>query len=802
MNQEWARITEVFDRALALSPEARESLLQREPVGIRTEVEALLRGLERERGRFAGCAIDLLHDSDLRTMLEEAAVGTRVGPYEIVREIGRGGMGVVYEATRVDDDFRKRVAIKLVGLGARTPAVMQRFRRERQILAKLEHPHIAALLDGGLTEHGVPYFALEYVEGEPIDQYVVSRNLTITERITLMRQVCDALQYAHQRLVVHRDLKPGNILVGADGAAKLLDFGVAKLFGDADDSGAGDQTEVGAQAYTPAYASPEQLLGEPLTTACDIHALGIVLYLVVTGRHPYREDGTSAAEVRRRIRESPPPPTGLGADVDAIIALALAKDPRARYASAEQLSEDLRRFVVGLPLLARPGTRWDQAVKFVRRHRVPVAATVLAAVAIVGGSGATWWQARQATRQRERAEAFSDFVRDMLSAPDPSQRGRDARVMDILGAAVARLRVEKAADPQAHAAIQRTLGTTYMRLGVLDTAATLLDAALATTTSDLGPRHLETARSQRAVADLRAIAGNTVEAERLYLRAIATFRAAGNAGASDLAPTLSEYGNMLYNGGRLSDAVAPLNESLRMLRAETGADREQVVNVLNSLGMVREHAGDPASAKRHYREALTIRAQLHGPLATSLIGPASNLANVLKLEDSLAAAESLQVSAVADARAAFGERHTVVGATLTGLGDIHRRRGELDAAEHDLREAIAILSGALPADHLQLAPPLSLLGLMLCERGRVAEGEPLLRRALDIRRARLPAGHWFIHNLESALSVCLFARGAHAEAEASARAGLVGLTASLGADHPRTREAARRLSDVQATRRR
>lgn len=793
MNPEWARVTEVFDRALALAPNAREALLRQEPDAIRTQVSALLDGLEREGGRFAGSALDLLHDDDLGAMLTEAHTGSRIGPYEIVREIGRGGMGVVYEAFRADDDFRKRVAIKLVSLGARTPAVMQRFRRERRILAQLDHPHIAALLDGGVTAQGIPYFALEYVEGVPIDRYVSSRALSMPARIALVRQVCEALQYAHQRLVVHRDLKPGNILVGADGTAKLLDFGVAKLLGDTDNTASAEHTELGAQPYTPAYASPEQLRGEPLTTACDIHALGIVLYLVLTGRHPFREDGATTAEVQRRILHDGPSPTGLGTDVDAIISMALAKDPRQRYASAEQLSEDLRRLVAGLPLVARASSRMEHAVKFVRRHRVPVAAAVLVTLTIMLGSGATWWQARQAMMERERAEVFGAFVRDMLSAPDPSQRGRDARIADVLSGAVARLGAMKTFEPQAAGAIQRTLGTTYMRLGVLDTATMLLEGSLSATESALGARHVETARSQRAVADLRATIGNTAAAESLYLAAIATFRGAGDAAQTDLATALGEYGNMLYNSGRLADAEPRLRESLAMLRRTSSAGPEQVANVQNTLGMVREHGGDPVSAKVHYREALAIRAQLSGPLATSLIGPASNLANVLKLEDSLAAAESLQVSAVADARRAFGAQHTVVGATLTGLADIRRRRGALDAAEHDLREAVAILSAVLPADHLQLAPPLSLLGLMLCERGRVSDGEPLLRRALDIRRARLPEGHWFIHNLESALSVCLLARGQQAEAEAMARAGLVGLTKSLGAEHPRAREAAQRL---------
>jgi len=790
---DWARVTELFDQLLPLPPAERDAALRTEPPATREQVQSLLGALEREGGRFAGTALDLLDQTGAADLLGEVAPGSRIGPYEVVREVGRGGMGVVYEAFRADDDYRKRVALKLMGLGAHSEAVMRRFRRERRILAQLEHRNIAALLDGGLTADGLPYFALEFVEGTPIDEYVTARSLPLADRLQLIRQVCSALQYAHQRLVVHRDLKPGNILVGPDGTVKLLDFGVAKLLGDDDQSGGEDRTEVGAQPYTPAYASPEQLHGEPLTTACDIHGLGIVLYRVLTGRHPFRPEGATAAEVRRRILDEPPPVSGLGRDLDAILDLALRKAPGERYPSAGALAEDLRRYLAGQPLVARPGSRAERLRKFVRRNRAAVLAATLAALAVAAGVTATAWQARRTMVQRERAESFGGFLRQMLSAPDPTQVGRDARVLDLLGVTMARLVAGEVADPVTRADLERTLGMTYSTLGVHDTAAVLLQGAVGRHVAAFGTDHPEAARSRLALAQLEAARGNGTRAESLFVAGLEVLRRESPANDVDLAAGLSNFGNFLFNVGRFAEAEPVLEESLA-LGGSAPVPAIDRVNALNTLGLARDHHGDRPGAKARFREAIAAGSTLTTTAPAALLGPLANLANTLKLEDSLAAADSLQGLAVSHARRAYGDRHAVVGATLTGLADIRRRRGDLDAAERDLRSAVDVLAAALPANHLQQAPALSLLGLLLCERGRAVEGEPHLRRALNIRVAQLPAGHWFIHNLESAMSVCLRGLGRQAEAVAMARSGFEGLSKALGAEHPRTREAAARLA--------
>lgn len=345
----WSRVSEGLEQAIALGGPERQAFLERleaaDPA-LRREVESLLAAHAADPVRFEPRPGAFTRGGG--GVLEP---GAPLGPYRIVRAIGEGGMGTVYEAHREGEDFRKRVAIKTISPGRSHGSLQQRFRRERRILARLEHRNIAALFDGGLLPDGSPWFAMEYVEGEPIDAYCAKRGLPLHDRLHLVRQVCGAVQVAHQNLVVHRDLKPGNILVTADGTVKLLDFGIAKILSSDDDSsGAGDdRTAAGAEPFTLAFASPEQVRGEPVTTASDVYALGMVLFAVAAGRHPFRDESTTREALRERILDRTAPGTGQGADLDAIVQAALHKDPARRYASAEQLGEDLRRLVEGRP---------------------------------------------------------------------------------------------------------------------------------------------------------------------------------------------------------------------------------------------------------------------------------------------------------------------------------------------------------------------------------------------------------------------------------------------------------------------
>ena len=439
--ERWHQAKGLLDEALALPPERRQAFLAAATPdeALRSEVASLLVHYEDDPTFLE----DPIRTEVLQAVAEaEDRAGARLGPYRLVREIGHGGMGAVYLAERVDGQFEHRVAVKVVAAGGIREDLRHRLRHERQILASLQHPHIARLLDGGVSDEGVPYLVMEYVEGVPIDVYCDRKRLTTTERLRLFRTVCAAVQEAHQNLIIHRDLKPSNILVTDEGRVKLLDFGIAKLLGE--DPAVTPLTRTGAQALTPEYASPEQLRGGPVTTASDVYSLGVILYELLTGHRPYQVRGRSPAEVERIICETAPArpssvilqpavavtPARIGAarrttpqrlrrrlqgDLDTVVMKALRKEPERRYRSIEPFSEDLRRHLARLPVQARPDTLGYRLSRFVRRHAVGVAATVLVLLSLVGGIIGTAYQARVAAAARDRAEARFNDVRALAN---------------------------------------------------------------------------------------------------------------------------------------------------------------------------------------------------------------------------------------------------------------------------------------------------------------------------------------------------------------------------------------------------
>jgi len=435
--EQWEKVKDVLAATLDLAPTERADYLDRRCNGddqLRGEVVRLL---EREHAAGSNFLRQTALAQAATAVLPEQDnpwIGRRVGAYQIVEQIGQGGMGEVFRAARADGQYTKEVAIKLVRGGFDSAFIQGRFLNERQILASLDHPNIARLLDGGTTDGGIPYLVMELIEGERIDTYCDGQKLTVTERLELFRQVCAAVQFAHQRLVIHRDLKPSNILVTKEGVPKLLDFGIAKIL----DPGAARAESTLAGPMTPEFASPEQIRGAPITTASDVYSLGVVLYQLLTGRSPYPGNTAQSHELARAICETEPrrPSTAflaaphkakdsaeavselregspaklrrrLAGDIDSIALKALRKEPGLRYGSVEQFAEDIRRHLEGLPVTATKGSWSYHAVKFVRRHRAGVAATAVVCLALGVGIEATLHEARIADANRRRAEARS-----------------------------------------------------------------------------------------------------------------------------------------------------------------------------------------------------------------------------------------------------------------------------------------------------------------------------------------------------------------------------------------------------------
>jgi eukaryotic-like serine/threonine-protein kinase len=506
--ESWQRIKRIFDEAVELAPSEQGAFLDAacgSDSSLRREVELML----------AADPADDLEESPFSPFGrgEEASFrGRRVGRYRILEEVGRGGMGAVFAAVRDDGEFEQQVALKVIKSGLSTSTIVRRFRHERQILASLEHPNIARLLDGGMSDDGLPFYVMEFIEGEPIDEYCRARSLGVEERLELFRQVCAAVSYAHRRLIVHRDLKPSNILVTGEGQAKLLDFGIAKVVSQGESGAQGTATQLGLM--TPDYASPEQFRGEPVTTSTDIYSLGVVLYELLTDALPYDLTGLRLDQMLKLVCETEPPrpsqaiadgglrsadlkttpltsdtndhgrpvpetnpqssilnPQSLRGDLDNIVLKALRKEPERRYESVEQFAEDIRRHLVQLPVSARPDTFAYRASKFVRRNRVGVVAASLIFVALIAGILGTAYQARVAGRERERAEKRFEQVRKL--ANNVVFKYHDA-IASLPGATATREMLVKDAteyldnlsqDAQDNPALAQELALAYLKIG-------------------------------------------------------------------------------------------------------------------------------------------------------------------------------------------------------------------------------------------------------------------------------------------------------------------------------------------------
>ncbi|MEO1367734.1 MAG: serine/threonine-protein kinase, partial [Acidobacteriota bacterium] len=581
--ERWRRLDEIFQRARDCDPDARRTLLREscaDDPDLRAEVEAMLAADEGAEEHLDG----LIGRSALGITESADAALQHIGPYRVLREVGRGGMGTVYLAERDDGHYRQRVAVKVLRRGPESAEMRLHLKRERQILAALDHPHIAKLLDGGNTADGRPYIVMDFVEGEPLDIHCERRRLTVDERLRLFLDVCSAVRFAHARLVIHRDLKPSNLLVTADGTVKLLDFGIAKLLeAGADETALALPTELatptatGWMLLTPEYASPEQVAGQPLTVASDVYALGVLLYELLTGFRPYDVDRKSALEVERTVREARPerPSTRvreaaaagdeangpqraegspeklrrrLVGDLDNIALKALRKEPQRRYASVEQLAEDLRRHVDGLPIRARPDTLRYRLGKFVRRNRRGVGAALMTLVTLVGlVAFYTQRLAHERDRARqgeEEARQVAKLLTSLFDGADPELRlGETITVREVLDVGALKLRAELAGQPERKARLLDHLAAIYFRLGAYDQMGALLDES-ASLRDDIFPGdHPESVAGLRLRGLWHQATGEPAEAEGVLRRVLRLRQNRPRADPTEVAASLTDLGH-------------------------------------------------------------------------------------------------------------------------------------------------------------------------------------------------------------------------------------------------------------------
>ena len=719
----WREVFEAADRILELSDDEREEFLarfaaERPTAGI--ELTAILEGASAASAlETPASALAAPFVYELATGGADASIGdlSRFGPYRVQREIARGGMGRVYLAERSDEQYRKQVALKVLPpWSGGSHRRLQRFVEERQILAALDHPGIARLIDGGVTADGVPWFAMEYIEGEPIDQYCDRLRLPIEGRLRLFCDVCSPVQYAHRNLVVHRDLKPSNILVSADGQVALLDFGIARLLAE-DPAIIAAATATGERVMTPLYASPEQIRGESVSTAADVYALGVLLHLLLTGAYPYQLDSFESYEVARAVLEQEPErpsfaaarvstlvpgrtaPTSdqrarargtalgklasrLRGDLDAIVLMALEKDPARRYATVEQFDTDVRRHLTGLPVLAQPAGRLYLARKFVRRHRVGVGATVGVTVLVLSFAAAMTVQrsriqaqAEQIAVERDQAEQIGGVFLKVFQDVAPGDRGIAARA--ILDSATTRINEQLTGHPEQRARLMFEMARAYHRLELHDRARNLLEVSLALRRELRPAADLDIAETLDFRSTVLLAQGRLAPAEQGYREALAIRRRALGGNHGSVARTLIGLGSVLRAQHRLPEAERIAREAIRIDQSRSGDVRADLAQSAAALGYVVYDKGDHAAATGLFRRALALRRAIHPEDHPDVAGAVFDLASALHLGGMHAEADSLTRYGIRL------QRRLLTAAQLRGAAQLAGTSGVLAPASGD-----------------------------------------------------------------------------------------------------------------------
>ncbi len=878
----WRRLEEVFQQALELPEGARSAFIAEASGGdatLRGELEALLSAHESS-GSFLEEPVVEGGISQLIREQKDDYKSRKIGPYRLLKKLGEGGMSRVYLAVRDDDEYQKLVALKVIPRDLDRDDLRRRFRTERQILASLDHTNIAKLLDGGTTESGLPYFVMDYIEGVQIDEYCDRNRLSIVERLELFRTVCAAVQYAHQNLVVHRDIKASNILVTDDGMPKLLDFGIAKLLKPEAFAAPVEFTATRIRPMTPSYASPEQIRGRHITTATDIYSLGVLLYKLLTGRLPF-ELQKSPREMERAILEQEPqrpstvvsrmsnvetvstdlspgpavqePPRiqpaqlrrRLTGDLDNIAMMALRKEPQRRYASAEMLSEDIRRHMEGLPVFAHKDSLGYRASKFVKRNRIAIAVCAAFIALLVGFAVNMTVQARrlalerdQAQHERDRAEEVVAFLQEIFSFSDPERTGsEEITAREILDRGRRRIDTELAGQPIIQASLMEAIGNVYNTLGLFDWSEASLRRALELRLEHLGEGDALVAQSEDSLGVLLRARGNYEEAERLLRRSLATrqklfgdehplvaqslvhlaqvsydkteayesaeqlYRRALEImrkarGDDDPAVTeiLSELGILLVQTGRFEEAEVVFRQALETRRRELGNDNPRTADSANNLGVFLGILGRHDEALPLFRESLDVRLRILGEDHPATGESLNNLGRLLRETGDLEGAEDLYRQGLVIWRKRFGEGAPKVASMINNLGIVLLEQGELEEAETHLRRALAIRRQSLDANSPDLGWSLVGLGRLFLAKGEPQNAEPLIREALELYEQSFDRPHWRTAEARTLLGEVRTLQGRYEEAETLLVDGYQGVLSEFqNPSHRRTLDAVNRL---------
>jgi serine/threonine protein kinase/tetratricopeptide (TPR) repeat protein len=791
----WQRIQELFEQASAVGAAERAAWLQErcgDDVALRDDVLGML-----DSGAGGSALFDERMDRAIAgawSGVDDVQPGRLIGRYRVLRTLGRGGMGAVYLAERADEQFKQQVAVKLIGGMVAGGALARRFRSERQILANLNHPNIARLLDGGASDDGVPYLAMEFIDGTRIDHYCEQHNLNVRQRLHLFQQVCAAVQYAHQHLVVHRDIKPSNILVTAEGSPKLLDFGIAKLL-DAERTGELDElTRLHERLWTPGYASPEQMRGERIGTVSDVYSLGVLLYHLLTGSQPYPLPGRTPEEFIHMVatvdptrpsslvgKTSRPLARTLAGDLDNIVLRAMHREAQRRYPSAAALAEDVQRYLDDRPVHARPDA-WSYRIgKFSRRNAASLAATSLVVVSIA--ALVVFYTARLtaerdvAERERAVAASVSQFMREVFRVANPSaERGNSVTVREVLDAAVQRIDTDLNTEPRLRTQLLVSMGQAYNGLGLWDQSRQLLERAVEQERASFGNSHLELSEALTSLATANHNLNRFDIELPQYLEALKIRETLGRMQDAPAAELLAAIAGTLRAQQKFAESLGYQERAEKIARALDPTQPKILGQVLQGYAMTYLLMGEHTRAEQLARESLALVRDSANDTYDVYANSIHALSESLRRQYKLAESGRLQRELLDVQIARLGADAPLVARTWNNLSHVMRASGKYQEAQDALQHAIAIYSKDPRENAFDLAISIHNLGGLLNEASRPAEALPTLQRALELKQEingprsaqlistllEISAAHRELHDLKAATT-------AFAQAETLAR---------------------------------
>lgn len=781
MNPErWSQIQALFEAALEQEPPKRITFLKaacENDLELYREVSSLLESDQQINSLIDGRALDAVTLSREKEAQDALADPEVVGPYRIVRRIGQGGMGIVYLAERIEGAFEQRVALKLIKRGMDTESIIRRFMSERQILARLQHPHIARLLDGGSTEDGRPYFAMEYIEGIPLLQYCNVKGLDIDARLGLFEDVCRAVQYAHRNLIVHRDLKPGNILVTRDQQVKLLDFGIARMLQEDDATPQTLLTEAGMRVLTPEYAAPEQVSGKSITTQTDVYSLGVVLYELLCGVRPLKLTSHTPKEVEAVICEKmPAKPSSrlaenekteesyatspeklirrLEGDLDVICLKALQKEPERRFSSVDEFWQDIARHLSGLPVNAQSDSTLYRLRKFISRHKNGVfmaAASALLLLTVI--SVYTWRISKERDRAQlaaTEAEQVTTFLTELLSAANPHvAQGDTLNVRQVLDQGSIRIRNELTDQPDVQASLLSTIGDAYNGLGLYERAESHFNQALSILRSTGRGETPEAALLLQNMADIRHSLSDFVVADSLERLTLALQKHLHGEEHPAIAEILLKMASTNRSLGKYDVAIPLYHEAVAMNEKLLPKDDPELAWSINNLGWAYHSSGQYDEAESAYRKAVSIQREFLGDDHPDLAFTLNNLGGLLRTTGRSQEGEPLIRESLAIRTNLYGEEHPETMQTLNNLAGLLFQRGQYEEAGGYYERLYAFNVENLGPRHRYTAITMGSIASVSRERGDLERAETFQRQSLDLMSELFGENHRLVANAKS-----------------------------------------------------